>query len=124
METPGNAGLKDVVCALHWIHDNISFFKGDPENVTVFGTGSGGAIAHLLTFSPLATGLFHKVIVQTGCALSPWVFVPRIDSKVASLCGYKGVSQSMDVYNFLKTLPTDKLVEAQSAIFNDEVSFI
>lgn len=37
-----NAGTADIVESLRWVHDNISAFGGDPDNVTVFGQ-SGGA---------------------------------------------------------------------------------
>src|SRR5262249_30626384 len=29
----GNVGMLDIVAALHWVHDNISRFGGDPANV-------------------------------------------------------------------------------------------
>lgn len=69
---PGNAGLKDVVAALRWIRDNIAGFGGDPNNVMLFGHGSGGAMVDLITLSPLARGLFHKAIAQSGTSLAPW----------------------------------------------------
>lgn len=62
----GNAGMEDLVAALKWIHDNIAAFGGDPDNVTLFGHGSGGVKALTLMAMPGAKGLFHKVIVQSG----------------------------------------------------------
>lgn len=69
---PGNCGLKDIVMALKWVQRNISKFGGDPNNVTVFGNSSGGAIVHLLMLSPMASGLFHKAIMQSVTALNNW----------------------------------------------------
>lgn len=73
-EAPGNAGLKDIRAALRWIRDNIDGFGGDPDNVTVFGQGSGGIAALYLTLSESTKGLFHKVISQSGALFSPLSF--------------------------------------------------
>lgn len=53
---PGNAGLKDQVFALKWVQENILRFRGDPDNVTIFGCSAGGASVHYLLLSPLAKG--------------------------------------------------------------------
>jgi para-nitrobenzyl esterase len=59
-------GLMDIVAALTWVRDNISSFGGDPGNVTVFGQSGGGMKICALLAMPLAKGLFHKAIVQSG----------------------------------------------------------
>ncbi|MCY3838722.1 MAG: carboxylesterase family protein [Gammaproteobacteria bacterium] len=62
----GNYGILDQIEALRWIQANIHRFGGDPGNVTVFGESAGaGDIAYLL-LSPLARGLFHRAISQSG----------------------------------------------------------
>lgn len=71
-EAPGNAGLRDVVQGLKWVQQNIAGFGGDPNNVILFGHGSGAAMVDLITMSPLAKNLAHKAITQSGSALSPW----------------------------------------------------
>ena len=68
----GNFGLMDQVAALHWIQENIHEFGGDPSNVSIFGHGTGAACVNLLTLSPMAKGLFHRAIMSSGSALSPW----------------------------------------------------
>ena len=62
----GNYGLMDIVAALGWVRDNISRFGGDPESVTVYGQSAGAAAIALIETSPLAKGLFHRVIGQSG----------------------------------------------------------
>lgn len=61
-----NASFYDLIAALQWVKDNISNFGGDPDNVTIFGQSGGGGKVSTLMSSPLAKGLFHKAIVQSG----------------------------------------------------------
>ncbi len=56
----------DLIASLQWIAENITAFGGDPGCVTIFGESSGGHNVVTLLASPLATGLFHRAIVQSG----------------------------------------------------------
>ncbi|XP_050354402.1 esterase FE4-like [Nymphalis io] len=71
---PGNAGLKDVVLALRWVRDNINAFRGNPNKVIVAGQSFGAALVESLMLTPMAKGLFHGVILQSGTVLAPWAF--------------------------------------------------
>ncbi|XP_043465145.1 esterase FE4-like [Leptopilina heterotoma] len=70
----GNQGLKDQVCALKWIQENIETFGGDSKNITIFGCSSGSTCVHYHCISPLAKGLFQKAICQSGVAVSENTF--------------------------------------------------
>ena len=64
----GNYMFLDMIAALKWIRNNIAAFGGDPDNVTLFGQSGGGAKIATLMASPLAKGLFHKAILESGTA--------------------------------------------------------
>lgn len=52
----GNFGLKDQLLALQWVHDNINFFGGDAERVTIFGQSAGGGSVAYFLLNPDAKG--------------------------------------------------------------------
>lgn len=71
----GNQGMKDQVLALQWVQQNIRYFNGDPNRVTLIGESAGAACVHLHTISPMSRGLFSGAISLSGTALAPWAQV-------------------------------------------------
>ncbi|CAL4157831.1 unnamed protein product [Meganyctiphanes norvegica] len=68
----GNQGFKDQVLALQWVHDNIHYFNGDPNRVTIYGESAGSSSVHFHVMSPYSAGLFQGAIMESGTAISPW----------------------------------------------------
>ncbi|XP_029158365.1 esterase E4-like [Nylanderia fulva] len=116
----GNQGLKDVVMALTWVQRNILHFGGDSDNVTIFGQNAGAVMVHYLTISPLAKGLFHKAICQSGAATVPWAFNERDDAinngmMLAQKLG-SATSDPEEALKFLKNINGKKLIRTEAEI--------
>ena len=70
LDKAANFGTLDIIESLKWVRNNISQFGGDPSNVTIFGESAGAHNVFALMASPLAEGLFHKAISQSGYTTS------------------------------------------------------
>jgi para-nitrobenzyl esterase len=68
-EVSGNYALLDEIAGLQWVQRNISQFGGDPKRVTVGGDSAGARSVATLIVSPLAAGLFHRAILQSGTGM-------------------------------------------------------
>ncbi|XP_055914839.1 uncharacterized protein LOC129948049 [Eupeodes corollae] len=67
-DAPGNFGYLDQVMALHWVHNNVRSFGGNPNSVTLMGFSAGAMAVSLHLASPLSRGLFHRAIAMSGSA--------------------------------------------------------
>ncbi|XP_055856127.1 glutactin-like [Episyrphus balteatus] len=115
-DIPGNAGVSDVILALQWIQKNIEALGGDPSKVTLFGQVGGAALINVLTMSPaVPKGLFHRVIYQSGSALSPAFITddPMNATKdIAKHGGCKNLDEIDALNNCLKNMNVSTLLVA------------
>lgn len=73
--SPGNFGALDQAMAIKWVYDNIEFFNGDRESITLFGPGAGAASAGLLMVAPQTRDYVTKVIAISGSATADWALI-------------------------------------------------
>jgi para-nitrobenzyl esterase len=104
----GNYLFLDLVAALQWVQRNIAAFGGDPDNVTIFGESGGGAKVLSLVCSPLARGLFHKVIAESG---SPdGKPLAELESVGEQFFERLGVSRAPDPLAAVRALPWEQIM--------------
>ena len=114
-KVPGNAGLKDQALALKWIKENVQFFGGDPNNITLFGESAGGCSVHYHLLSNMSKNLFHRAIVMSGTALNNWSVMPdlKYPLRLAKALGWSekdGDAKAM--VEFLREQDAMKIVKA------------
>ncbi|MFX1346021.1 MAG: carboxylesterase/lipase family protein [Promethearchaeota archaeon] len=107
---PGNLDMLDQITALKWIKNNVEFFGGDPENITIFGESAGGQSVCILMAMPKAKGLFQKVIAQSGRAMPQgYKFSDRQKSTKWLL---KELKLNLDDLDKFRKLPIENIIKA------------
>jgi len=109
----GNAGQLDLVASLEWVRDNIAEFGGDPGNVTIFGQSGGGSKVSTLLAMPVAKGLMHKAIIQSGPGLRGGTMQYTTQKAKAVL---DKLNIRPDNLQALHDIPADKLLGAAQSL--------
>ena len=108
-----NAGYLDVVAALRWVRDNVAAFGGDPDNVTIYGQSGGGRKVSISMSAPIAQGLFHKGIVQSGSHLR---LVPRDRAQAMTEALLAVFDIPHGQAQRLQDVPMDSLIDANRKV--------
>ena len=110
-----NFGHLDIIKGLEWVNQNISSFGGDKNNVTIFGESAGGSNTLTMIASPLAEGLFHKAISQSGYVSSYSAeyaeSISELSSKNIFAENIKYLTDSNEIVDYLQGLTQTEVYE-------------
>ena len=112
----GNYMFLDMIAALHWVRRNIAAFGGNPNNVTIFGESGGGLKVAALMASPLAGGLFHRAIVESGGREFDTVAPKEIEAFGEKLFHKLGVDHNNDPLASARELPWETIIDSDQEL--------
>lgn len=108
----GNFGLLDQQAAMRWVQRNARAFGGNPHNVTIFGESAGGLSVHSQLASPLAAGLFHRAIVQSGAYLLAPPTLAAAETAGSTFATQSGCTEQTSAC--LRSLPVETILARQN----------
>ncbi|WP_253718037.1 carboxylesterase/lipase family protein [Sphingomonas sp. AP4-R1] len=107
-----NYGYMDQLAALKWVKRNIASFGGDPANVTIVGESAGGMSIHALATSPIAQGLFQRMVILSGPSGRPAdATLNAAETAGATFAEANGIARDApDAVSRLRALPADRVM--------------
>lgn len=119
-KSSGNYMLLDIIASLKWVQKNISAFGGDPNNVTIFGESGGGGKVTCLMASPLAEGLFHRAICESGTVMPRGILgsktLPELEALGEKFFAKLGIDKEKDQLKAARAIPWQKLLEVEKTL--------
>jgi para-nitrobenzyl esterase len=106
----GMYGMLDQVAALEWIRKNIAKFGGDPKRVTIFGESAGSLAVNFLMASPLAKGLFHRAIAESGGSFGPMRTLAEAEKSGTAFAASLGAEK--DTLKTLRAKTSEEVLKA------------
>ncbi|KAK6957986.1 hypothetical protein Daesc_000778 [Daldinia eschscholtzii] len=127
VEGSENAGLRDQRLAIEWVRDNIEYFGGDPEKITIHGQSSGGLAVGMQI---MAYGGSKPVPFQQGIcesqALEPGITANFTIDALQLVVDYVGCNtsalHSQETVACLRGLDMDTLLNASAATHQTDIA--
>ncbi|XP_031776709.1 venom carboxylesterase-6 isoform X1 [Nasonia vitripennis] len=112
----GNMGLKDQSMALKWLSENIKYFGGDPNKVTLTGGSGGASCVHYHMLSPMSAGLFQRAMSFSGAATNQVLQTtdPLKNAKILAKNVGCSIDNKLQMVACLKSVPAKSLFQALS----------
>ena len=110
----GNYMFLDIIAALKWVQKNIAEFGGNPDNVTIFGESGGSAKTVNLMASPLAKGLFHQAIGESGGGAG--TRLEEMESRGQRVFDKLGIEKEKNQLSAARAVPWEKIIEASQSV--------
>ena len=123
---PGNLGLWDQHIALKWIHEYISDFGGNPDNVALIGCSAGSASVVYQSIFPENKGFFQRAIGMSGSITGLWSFQPNPLNNFMTLGQQLGCNTKVSKEQILQCIasqPTDVIVDTLNKPENKYIKF-
>ncbi|XP_074603935.1 carboxylic ester hydrolase-like [Brevipalpus obovatus] len=109
----GNMALWDENFAIRWVKNNIEFFGGDPNSITIRGQGSGGSNVRAHVLSPYIRGQFNRAIVgDQAFIVAGEDRLARVEASTDIVLDRVGCLKAKDRLECLQDVPAEDIISA------------
>lgn len=115
----------DSVQALKFIKENIQYFGGDADRITIFGQSSGAAMVSALVISPtVPEDLFQRAIVQSGSVFADWAFSSDPVNDARDIAQVAGLNRNQSIASLNRAFMTMSVYDLLKAVDKYQVGSV